>query len=580
MQGHGGLHPSDAGVDHDGQLSSLYGIFLLSSFMFDGRPSDAILELAAEAVPSMGSCRTERMYRNVDGFLFDARDPDRPLTSDLDAAVASGVGVDQEIALGDSQWRYAITLRTANAATGVLVVCAPSPAPSRELFLLKLLAKQTAAAITCADIVERERRQRIKLGELVGEQAQKIKQLLRDVAELRRREHIQSTLTTAAMAGSGEAGVAEALHELTSLAVSIEDKFGNLRASSAGPEPSTHRPLGGANREDLIRRAATNGHHARHGNHVFGLIRPRTETLGVVVLHDPDSRAKDLDLFALQYASAVLGIELSHQRQLAETELRVRGELVDDLLAGTDDASAYSRAEALGYNLRAPHRVTVLQWKPEVDEELIDRAARRWAHTAGLKALCARYPPMTIVITEDLADSASLYQAISAAVGSAAGWIGIGSPAQAPSELPRSFSEARRALRIQQASVGRYGVRHFEDLGVCRILDPTHREAEFRGFLTEWLGPLVAYDRDKNTELVTTLARYLDTGGNYDQTALALHIHRSTLRYRLGRIRDISGCDLQDVDTHLNLHLATRVFEMLEISDVVDVAHAAADAAQ
>jgi DNA-binding PucR family transcriptional regulator len=60
-----------------------------------------------------------------------------------------------------------------------------------------------------------------------------------------------------------------------------------------------------------------------------------------------------------------------------------------------------------------------------------------------------------------------------------------------------------------------------------------------------------------------SLARYLDSGGSYDDTARALKIHRSTLRHRLERIRDISGHDLQDVETRLNLHLATKVSEMI-----------------
>lgn len=43
-------------------------------------------------------------------------------------------------------------------------------------------------------------------------------------------------------------------------------------------------------------------------------------------------------------------------------------------------------------------------------------------------------------------------------------------------------------------------------------------------------------------------------------SAAALHIHRSTLRYRLGRIADLTGSDLRDVDTRFNLHAATRVW--------------------
>jgi sugar diacid utilization regulator len=570
-QGPRTLRPSEVGIECQVQLSSFYGIFILSSLMFDGRPADAILDLAAEAVPSLGTCRTEAVYRVVDGSLLDIRNPSGALDSGLDAEVAANVSIDREIVLSDSVWRYAITLRTMTAVTGVLVVRAPSAASCHELFLLKLLAQQAAAAMASAELVEQERRQRVALEALAGDQAKTINRLSRNVSELERREHIHKALTAVSMSGSGEAGMAQALYELTSLAVSVEDRFGNLRAWSPGPRPSAYRPLGGINRGELIRHAATNGQHSRHRDNVFGLIRPKTDLLGLVVLHDPDCRADDLDVFALEHATAVLGMELSHQRLLAETELRLRGELVDDLLAGTDNASAYSRADALGYNLRMPHRVTVMQWKAEVDSDQVVRSASRWATTAGLHPLCARRPPMTVLLTEDVPDPASLHRAISAAIGTSAGWIGIGSPAASPSELPRSFSEAQRALRIQQASVGQHGVRRFDDLGVCRILDPTHSGPEVRGFLTEWLGPLVAYDRDRNTDLVSTLARYLDSGGNYDQTACALNIHRSTLRYRLGRIRDISGHDLQDVDTRLNLHLATRVLGMIETTEVIQV---------
>ncbi len=60
-----------------------------------------------------------------------------------------------------------------------------------------------------------------------------------------------------------------------------------------------------------------------------------------------------------------------------------------------------------------------------------------------------------------------------------------------------------------------------------------------------------------------TLFQYLECGGRYDATAAALAIHRSTLRYRLQRIREIGGTDLRDVDSRLNLHVAARVWEVL-----------------
>ena len=77
------------------------------------------------------------------------------------------------------------------------------------------------------------------------------------------------------------------------------------------------------------------------------------------------------------------------------------------------------------------------------------------------------------------------------------------------------------------------------------------------------LRKLLDNDASRSSELVKTLARFLDCGGNYDVTAKSLSIGRTTLRYRLRRIRDISGYDLNDPETRLNLHMATRAWQTL-----------------
>ncbi len=58
-------------------------------------------------------------------------------------------------------------------------------------------------------------------------------------------------------------------------------------------------------------------------------------------------------------------------------------------------------------------------------------------------------------------------------------------------------------------------------------------------------------------------ARYFDCGGNYSETAESLAIHRRTLRYRLQRIREISGHDLTNVEDRLNRQVATRMWKII-----------------
>ncbi|HTF46436.1 MAG TPA: helix-turn-helix domain-containing protein, partial [Pseudonocardia sp.] len=156
------------------------------------------------------------------------------------------------------------------------------------------------------------------------------------------------------------------------------------------------------------------------------------------------------------------------------------------------------------------------------------------------------------------------YRAVSTRLQSEEGAIGVGGPADVPSKLPRSYSEAIRALRIRQQSMEPNGVTVFGNLGIYRLLatgDGEH-DRELREFVREWLGPLIDYDITHRYDLVTTLWQYYENGGNYDATAHALLIHRSTLRYRLRRIRELTGHDLGDVSTRLNLHIATRAWQI------------------
>ncbi|MGA8332188.1 MAG: PucR family transcriptional regulator, partial [Mycobacterium sp.] len=322
----------------------MYALLVLSSLMFDGRDPNDILELAADSVSSLSGCTTDAAYRIIDGSPVDSRDPGRPLENELDTAVGENLGVDREIVSADGIWRYALTLRALRGTAGVLVVSAATAPSPDELFLLKALAQQTAAAMIGAAVIERERDQQLRLLHLIEERNETIEHLARVVSDLERHERIHTALIALSAAGAGEAELAAKLHELTSLAVGVEDVFGNLRAWAGITEPVDYRCIGGVNREEVLRSAAASGQPAREGGRLFIVVRSRGDVLGVLLLFDPDGRASTLDSFTLDYAATVLALELSHRRELAQAELRRRRDLIEDLLTGTDDESAYARA--------------------------------------------------------------------------------------------------------------------------------------------------------------------------------------------------------------------------------------------
>jgi DNA-binding PucR family transcriptional regulator len=152
--------------------------------------------------------------------------------------------------------------------------------------------------------------------------------------------------------------------------------------------------------------------------------------------------------------------------------------------------------------------------------------------------------------------------AIERALGGGTCRVAVGGRCQRASGFPQSYREAQFTLRLMGSSRRSLC---FDDLGVFRLFGSVANPADLEDLMHRWLGAILRYDRAHGSELVATLSVFLECGGNQEQTADALTIHRSTLKYRLKRIREISGYDLADVDTHLNLHLATRAWRALQL---------------
>ncbi|ORV18057.1 PucR family transcriptional regulator [Mycobacterium celatum] len=297
-------------------------------------------------------------------------------------------------------------------------------------------------------------------------------------------------------------------------------------------------------------------------NRVATVVRSHAEVLGVLSLIDPHQHAGDAQLEALEYASTLLAMELSYRRSLAEQELALRRELVDDLLGGTDASGAYARAAALGHDLHGPQHA-VLVYHPHATDTTLAAAARQAATALHLRYLHGRHDGMVVLLVDNRPDPSAFYAAISDRLGDDATVIGIGSPCQDPTEIPESVAKAGRALNLRLHSSDPPGASAYDELGFYRLVDAAQHSGAVEDYVHEWLGALLEYDENKNSDFVATLSEYLERGGNYDETAAALHIHRSTLRYRLARIGEVTGYDLRDVDTRFNLHAATRAWRFL-----------------
>jgi DNA-binding PucR family transcriptional regulator len=134
-----------------------------------------------------------------------------------------------------------------------------------------------------------------------------------------------------------------------------------------------------------------------------------------------------------------------------------------------------------------------------------------------------------------------------------------------PVDLYRAGKEAELAANVAEAEG--HTLLAFEDTGAYRLLLPAMSEdpGELESFYQETLAPLAAYDEQYETELVKTVETYLDNDGNVAQTAASLFTHRHTVRYRLERVKELTGHDIGSSEGREKLSLGLKAMRVLGI---------------
>jgi purine catabolism regulator len=431
-------------------------------------------------------------------------------------------------------------------------------------------------------------------------------------AQLRRSIEIHKQFTHLALDGQGLEAIVKTLGELVESSISLEDANFHLLASHVVPgvtdkhrqqtlaQHGTPLKVQQAAAIKAVLQEVVRGR-APHKVPPFpelGLTAPRIitpvlagrENLGYLSIIDHPQHLEELAMMAVEHAATVIALEMIKQREVAEAEDRVRGELVDDLLNGTfgDQANVQRRARHLRYDLSVPHRLLVVDvdhFRQFIKErryeegrviavkhelfQLVTGAVRRQhprhlvtAHSDSVIVLVPQ--PADGTDPEGEALAARLREVVAESELGLTVSVAIGRLCTKPDDFKPAFIEAQRALDLMVRFGKREQIINYDRLGVYRLLAQVEDRAGLEAFAGRMLAPLIDYDRARGTPLLKTLEVYLQRHGNLRQSSRDLHIHLNTLHYRLRRIGEVTGVDLKDADARLDLLLALRVRALAE----------------
>nr|WP_209440632.1 helix-turn-helix domain-containing protein [Streptomyces mutabilis] len=303
-------------------------------------------------------------------------------------------------------------------------------------------------------------------------------------------------------------------------------------------------------------------------------VRHRGVVLGYVWLLDTDPGPTERQLAAAMEVTGRIGALLADEAQHgADLSRELRAVLTAERDWQRDMAVAELRT-ALGARADTPHAVVCVAPWPSADPD--DAPSVRtvpgatalctvpWGASAQSLALLVRLRSADVPAPATSAAGRLLERArgVAGAVGSAAGAVaaaragavtaaGVSAPRTGLAELGAAWQEASAAARAARAESRFWPVAEWTSIGAFRLLTGLPAQSAHDPAVRVLLSPA-------HRELARTAEVYLDCAGQAGRTATELGIHRQTLYYRLSRVEQLTGLDLDDGEDRLLLHMALK----------------------
>lgn len=444
----------------------------------------------------------------------------------------------------------------------------------REQTILQLLANQAATAIEKARLYALERGH-------VDELRAMVDRINLQNAVMCRSRDAHERLTQIALAGLGAEALVGTTAELVETPLALVNKFGCLTTSASAA---------GGELDDLwakIRDAQAYKDQVRRLRESAGSAQPEYvveagswrifpavaagEVLGFLIALDRES-LEGADVIILEQAANIVAAELLREQSVVEAEARLHGDVLQSLLAeGCSGSELQERAALLGHDLAAQQCVVVIRphdESPAVDATLASSAAAWASASKGLRAVVGSADGQLVGLLS-AGDRALNRSAVEA-------WIegfcervaslgartelrfGVSSGVDGGAEIVEGYRRANQALSVSDLSGGG-AVTHFGDVELIATLMSCADQGLLRRFVDRCIGQIEDYDAKRGSSLVETLEVYLDRSRVARHAANALFLHPHSLRYRLRRINEIQGVDLDDPNKRLMTHLALKL---------------------
>jgi PucR family transcriptional regulator, purine catabolism regulatory protein len=399
------------------------------------------------------------------------------------------------------------------------------------------------------------------------------------ITMVRRALHIHQVVTRLVLDGGGLEDLARVLAELIGQSISIETEHFDALASAniaAIDEARRYTLEHGRTNPLLIKALEAEGILAQIRSTLSPVQLPKMPHVGLglerilapIVVHGEiygymwiiadGNPLTEIDRMAIESGATVAALMMLHQEAVQTAEASLKGNLLSRLIEGEEDRQSVLTDQALRYglDLHQPYRMIVLERADDHGTGMrLYRRVNRLMQEQAFGAIVGQFAGQVIVLLTAETDVDAAAEMLYERLEQRDVRVGISAHHRTPEDVPDAYAECHEVLTITWRLSSRQHIACFDQLGYIHAL--YHAGADSLSG-NPHVVLLRRLRQETQADLFHTLEMYLDQGGNATAAADALHIHRSTLNYRLQRIGQITQADLTDPATRFNLQVTLK----------------------
>lgn len=409
-------------------------------------------------------------------------------------------------------------------------------------------------------------------------------------------------ITELAMGGKGIPALVEAVQQMTENIITVGSEMPNLEGISSGSHVA---PLTRSQKNEL-KIAKRSIRMERMLNHLNTpcIVTPlllNDELYGDVTCWQTKREFVERDFLILDRTILLMALEFLKVITKADVEQNFKDDLLTEVLLGniTDKAEVINKGRMFNWDLAKDYQVFAIAFTSSSSHTTLIENEALWFQERKRKSLrkvneifrfnailtirkehiivlyhCdgtgateyAQQPGPYKSSTMDLAESA--YRQLSQEFEELQFTIGIGRFYQGLEGIHEGYKEAVKAIQLGKPISGATGCVHYEDLGIYRVLGQVSDWKEMEELYSETIGKLVEYDWSNNATLADTLREYFASNCSLSESAEKLFVHVNTMKYRLQKIEQLTGCNVHDAEKRLLLHMGLKIDQLLQSGNI------------